>query len=568
MVIPSFIKKIFQKKIIIVLGLIVIVLAGYFGYKAFTNKNKETRYVLTQVKKGDISVSISGSGQISASNQITLQPKASGNLVYLGVKNGQFVKAGTLIAKIDTTDAQKTIRDAKLSLESAQLSLTQAQGTSSTDEKTLKGQALSYMSTALNNTKNIINSFQDIFFADISSYRVDLKYLIENYSSIVQFYAKSDVDYNTVITANLETIKKENDINLALFSHLGQESSLEDIENVLNQITETTKITDDSIHLGYQLLNRYEAILNDNNLTPDLNVRNVVTDQSTVAAYVTSIDLNTTNLFSIQKSIKTFSENSSSTPFSIQSLQLTIKQKENTLQDSKDKLEDYYVYAPFDGEISQLSVSNGDAVSSATSLVVLITNQKIAEISLNEIDMAKVQVGQKTTLTFDALPDLTISGTVAEADPIGVESQGVVSYTIKISLDKNNERLKPGMTVNADIITETKQNALLLSNAAVKTQGNAKYVEVVNKQDVSVTSEMKTGITLSTAPTKQSIKIGISNDEFTEILSGLNESDYVVLRTVNASSTTTNSTTTNTTSRNGIFGGNSMMPSQETRIFR
>ncbi|MCX6328193.1 MAG: biotin/lipoyl-binding protein [Bacteroidia bacterium] len=129
----SFIKKIFQKKIIVVIGLITIVLAGYFGYKAFTNQNKETRYVLTQVKKGDISVSISGSGQISASNQVTLQPKASGNLVYLGIKNGQFVKAGTLLAKIDATDAQKTIRDAELSLESAQLSLIQAQGTSSTD---------------------------------------------------------------------------------------------------------------------------------------------------------------------------------------------------------------------------------------------------------------------------------------------------------------------------------------------------------------------------------------------------------------------------------------------------
>jgi len=50
----SFIKKIFRKKIIIVIGLIVIILAGYFGYKAFANKKQETKYMLTQVKKGDI----------------------------------------------------------------------------------------------------------------------------------------------------------------------------------------------------------------------------------------------------------------------------------------------------------------------------------------------------------------------------------------------------------------------------------------------------------------------------------------------------------------------------------
>lgn len=561
-----FLRKLFQKKIIIALGLIVIVLTGYFGYKVFVNRNQETKYMLTQVKKGDISVSISGSGQISASSQVTLQPKASGNLVYLGVKNGQFVKVGTLIAKINTTDAQKTIRDAELSLESAKLSLTQAQGTSSTDEKSLKGQALSYMTTALNNTKNIIDSFQDVFFTDISGQNTDLKYLIEHYNRIVKVYAQDDIDYNAVISASFDTIKKENNVNLSLFSHLNQDSNLEEIENVLNEITETTKIVNDTVHSGYQLLNRYEAILNDNNLTSNIDVRDVTTDKSTVTTYVTSIDLSTTNLFSIQKSIKTFSENSSNTtPFSIQSLQLTLEQRENTLEDAKEKLKDYYVYAPFDGEISQLSVSNGDTVSSATSLAVLITDKKIAEISLNEIDMAKVQVDQQATLTFDALTDLIISGKVIETDPIGIESQGVVSYTIKIALDKNDERLKPGMTVNTDIITETKQNILLLSNAAVKTQNNMNYVEVVDKQNISASLAIKNGITLNTVPVKQSIKIGISNDEFTEILSGLNENDYVVLKTINV-----NNKTTNTTSQSNTFGGNSMMLQQggETRMFR
>jgi len=565
----SFIKKIFRKKIIIVIGLIVIILAGYFGYKAFANKKQETKYMLTQVKKGDISVTVSGSGQISASNQVTLQPKASGNLVYLGIKNGQFVKAGTLIAKIDTIDAQKTIRDAELSLESAKLSLTQAQGTSSTDEESLKGQALSYMTIALNNTKNIINSFQDIFFTDISSYKVDFKYLINYYTYVVKFYAKDDVDYDTIISANFETIKKENNVNFALFSYLSQDSSLEEIDDVLNEITETTKIVNDTVHLGYQLLNRYEGILNDNNLTPSISVRTVSTDKSTVSAYVTSIDSNTTNLLSVQKSIKNFSDDSSnSTPYSIKSLQLTLEQKENALEDAKEKLKDYYVYAPFGGEISQVSVSNGDAVSSATSLAILITDQKIAELSLNEIDMAKVQVGDDATLTFDALPDLTLSGKVIEVDPIGIESQGVVSYTIKISLDKNDERLKPGMTVNADIITETKKDTLLLFNSAVKTQGDSNYVEVVNKEDISASSEMKNGVALNTAPKRQPIKIGISNDEFTEILSGLNEGDYVVLKTVNSNSTTNNGTTTNTTSQKSIFGGNSMMPSQGGGMFR
>ena len=558
----SLLKKIFHKKIIIIVGLIVIVLAGYFGYKAFTNKNKETRYVLAQVKKGDISVSISGSGKISASNQVTLQPKASGNLVYLGVKNGQFVKAGTLIAKIDTTDAQKAIRDAELSLESAELALEQAQTSSSIDETSLKRQAISYMTTALNNTKNVIDSFQDIFFADITSYRIDSKYLINYYAHIVNFYAPSDVDYGTVLSSNFETIKQENNVNLSLFSNLDQNSTLEEIESVLNTITETTKTLNDSVHLGYQLLNRYESILNDNNLTPTINVRSISTDKSTVSSYVTSVDSNTTNLLTIQKSIKTYRTSPSDvTPYTIHSLKLTVEQKENALEDAKNQLQDYYIYAPFDGEISQLSVNKGDDVSSATSLAVLITKEKIAEITLTEIDLAKVKLGNVAQLTFDAVPDFTTTGKVIEIDPLGVESQGVVSYTIKVSLDKTDERLQPGMSVNADIITDSKENVLIINNAAVKTLNNKKYVEIVSLDNVSPEA-FRTGITLATTPKRQFIEVGLSDDDNSEIISGLNEGELVILKTT-ANGTTSNNKTTNTT-RN-MFNPNL---NQTQRMFR
>ena len=98
----------------------------------------------------------------------------------------------------------------------------------------------------------------------------------------------------------------------------------------------------------------------------------------------------------------------------------------------------------------------------------LITKQKIAEISLNEVDAAKVKVGQKVTLTFDAIDGLSITGEVSEIDALGTVSQGVVTYGVKIAFDTQDERVKSGMSVSAAIITDVKQNVLLVPNAAVK----------------------------------------------------------------------------------------------------
>jgi HlyD family secretion protein len=558
----SFLKKLFHKKIIIIVGLIVIVLAGYFSYKAFTNKNKETRYVLAQVKKGDISVTVSGSGQISASNQITLKPKASGTLVYLSVNNGQEVSKGTLIAKLDITTPQKTVRDAQIDLETAELNLEQAQQSSPVDETSLKRQAISAMATAVNNTKNIITSFQDIFFTDISSYRIDSKYLIDYYSHIVNFYVPQDVDYDTIITNNFDAIKAANTTNQTIFSYLDQNSSLAEIEDALNKITETTKLLNDTVHLGYQLLNRYESVLSDNNLTPTVAVRTIATDKSTILTYISSVDTNTTTLLNLQKSFISYRTSSSDiTPATIRSLKLIVEQKQNALNDAKDKLTDYYVYAPFDGEISQLSVSKGDDVSSATSLAVLITKEKIAEITLTEIDLAKVKLGNVAQLTFDAVPDFTTTGKVIEIDPLGVESQGVVSYTIKVSLDKTDERLQPGMSVNAEITTNSKENVLMVNNSAIKTLTDKKYVEVVSLDNVSPEA-FRTGITLTTTPKRQFIEVGLSDDDNSEIISGLNEGELVILKTT-ANGTTSNNKTTNTT-RN-MFNPNL---NQTQRMFR
>ena len=143
----------------------------------------------------------------------------------------------------------------------------------------------------------------------------------------------------------------------------------------------------------------------------------------------------------------------------------------------KKKLADYTVRAPFDGVIAEFNVKKGDTVSAGSSVGMLVTKQQIATISLNEVDAAKVKVGQKATLIFDAVSDLTITGEVAEVDAVGTVSQGVVSYNVKVVFDVQDERIKPGMTVTANIIISSKPNVLMVKTSAIKNQdGSSGYL--------------------------------------------------------------------------------------------
>lgn len=248
-------------------------------------------------------------------------------------------------------------------------------------------------------------------------------------------------------------------------------------------------------------------------------------------------------------------------PLDVQTQQLMVEQKANALTDAKTALADYSIVAPFDGVVASVPVKKGDAVSPSTVIVTLITKQRIAEISLNEVDAAKIQVGDKATLTFDAIDGLQVTGEVVEIQSIGTVTQGVVSYTAKIVFDTQDGRVKPGMSTSAAIITQAKQDVITVDNGAIKTQGDGTtYVELVTPTMIKETNNQ--GVTLNTSPEQRMVTVGISNDTSTEIVDGLKEGDQVITRTIRPTTTTTITTqapsllgTPNTGNRGGGAGG-------------
>jgi HlyD family secretion protein len=167
-----------------------------------------------------------------------------------------------------------------------------------------------------------------------------------------------------------------------------------------------------------------------------------------------------------------------------------------------------------------------------------------AKVVLNEVDAANVQNGQPARLTFDALGGETVNGTVTNVDTIGTIQQNVVSYAVEITFDQPTGPLKPGMSVDVEILTAEKNDILLVPNAAVKSDESGKYVLIPKTAEELADMERRAGGTATTITGEsrgagpyanliyraQRVETGLASETQTEIVSGLKEGDTVVTR--------------------------------------
>ena len=279
-----------------------------------------------------------------------------------------------------------------------------------------------------------------------------------------------------------------------------------------------------------------------NNLNPHLSA--VLNDSNTIVTDKQSI---------VEKQQSLDQTKAGADPLDIRSSQLSVTKAQNSLADAQATLAKYYVRAPFAGTIASVPANAYAQAGSGTTLATLITAQQYVDLSVNEVDAAKIALGDKATITFDAIPDLTLTGSVAEIDQAGTVSQGVVTYNIKIGFDTQDPRVKSGMTANTNIITATAVDVLAVPSSAVKTQGGQSYVSVFEPpfSQSEVAAAGAQGVVTTRAPSPVPVTTGLSDTNSTEILSGLSAGQQIVVRT----STGTATAATAATTRTGLGGG-------------
>ncbi|MDE2031354.1 MAG: efflux RND transporter periplasmic adaptor subunit [Patescibacteria group bacterium] len=462
--------------------LILILLAGliYLIFK-FTHPTVVTSsYILSQVQKGTIVSTVTGTGQVSALDQMDITPKVSGTITSTMVSPGDYVGAGQTLFTIDSTAAQKKVRDAELDLQTT-LATTQYQNQNNSS------QAQNDATAVANAYTNLLNSTFDVTPMD-------------NFTS---GYTKPTITGNYILN-------KEGIITLKTYSAMS--GVILSIQGLVNDTTTVNALN--TIPLGKSGL----FITFPSSLVAGMNW--------TISIPNTNASNYRANKISYDQALSTQAANQITDP----STQLNIEAKRNALDDAKQALLDYSVKAPFSGIVATVPVKTGDQVSTSTALSTIITKQLIAIIPFNEVDIAKIKVGQKVTATFDAIEGLEMTGHVLSIDQIGTVTSGIVNYNVKIVFDTSDSRIKPGMSTNASIATAVAQDVITVPTSAIKSSNGNYYVQVAPKGQTATTGN--TGVLLAEPPQEVQVTEGISDDLNTEILSGLSTDDVIVTKTI------------------------------------
>ncbi|MFA6386585.1 MAG: HlyD family efflux transporter periplasmic adaptor subunit [Candidatus Paceibacterota bacterium] len=499
--------------------LIAIIVIFYFLF--FKNKTStETRYVTNVVSNGSVITSVSGSGQIESSDTVDINAKASGDVISVPVKVGQEVRRGQLIASIDS-------RDARIALETAQLSL----------DKLKTPNTLSVLQKENSTAKAYDDSWNNV-----SSFVVDMQTIVTGMDSLNNGYlgyqnkmllgkaGKSKLDLSEKAYWDA---KNSLDSTVSFYKTLSRSSSNSDIEKLTSEALDTAKVISNAVKLTQASFDYTTNDLDQSGTTATATNQEDLTSWTTsVNSYVNSI---TSSLNSIEEGKQSLADTlSPADPLDLRQSQLNVETKQNAYNDC-------FVRAPFDGIIATLTAKVGQSASG--SIGTLIAKQKIVKIALNEVDIAKIKLGQKATLTFDAIDGLTITGKVDGIDSVGIVSQGVVTYNVLISLDVDDDRVKPGMSVSATIITDTATDVIAVPNSAIKSQGGTSYVEVFDAPLAAATAGVQ-GSVSGTLPRQVDVTIGLADDTSSEIISGLKVGDIIVTKTIKGTATTVTKSTT------------------------
>ena len=192
-----------------------------------------------------------------------------------------------------------------------------------------------------------------------------------------------------------------------------------------------------------------------------------------------------------------------------------VAQSQASLEAAQLRVADATLVAPFSGTVVSTGADVGEAVSAAMPVVILADlSHFYVEATIDETDIGRIQVGQDATITLDAFSDTTLRGRVSQLDPLGKVAQGVVTYWARIDVLTNEVALRPNMTATVDIVVERKENVTLVPNRAVKRGTAGRYtVDVWDGKSIDV----------------RNVTIGLSNDSVTEITSGLELGDEVVV---------------------------------------
>jgi RND family efflux transporter MFP subunit len=178
------------------------------------------------------------------------------------------------------------------------------------------------------------------------------------------------------------------------------------------------------------------------------------------------------------------------------------------------RLDDAVLRAPAEGRIATLTLLVGDAATPGNPVATLVDTERYhVLVSIDETEIGQIEEGQEVRVTLDAYLERPLQGRIASVGLTGTNVQGIVVYDVRVDLEPDEVAIRPLMTAAVDIVVARKADALLVSSRALRRDAQGRYVEIVENGVLR----------------RVDVQVGVSNVEFAEILSGLEEGQEVVV---------------------------------------
>jgi HlyD family secretion protein len=531
--IPTFLSS----KIVIPVVVVILLISGGTWWYFNNDNSKKVESAFAQqtsvVAKGDIDLAVSGSGAIASANRSNVVSEVQGAIVAVFLRDGEQVKAGDSILKLDDYQAQLKVKQLENSI--SQTLLTQQYNKKSlegiktvapiegeiTDLQVSVGDDISKNATLLTITDK---SRLKLTVPFNNKHRDQLK---TNQEVSVNVYDTA-LEVGTTVKGTITSVGK------ALYK-TNEGADVYNVEVVLNNpgTIKEGMIGNVEISLsGEKLISAESSTLNYYN-------------NATVKA-VTGGAINKINIFegqSVTKGTVLVEFSNDDLILEIETTALKLEDYYNQLEAAQNELDKYNIYATIDGILTLNDLKAGDVLKSGDVIGYTADYDHMQfEVSIDELDISKIKVGQSTNVTVDALNETSarpISGSISKVAIEGTSTNGVTTYPVIVQIDKA-DNLKSGMNANAKILIEQRKNVLYVPIQAVTKRAGKSFVSVrTGTQEAEGKSNLKNSTaTVEQKNTKQgqlgnvemrAVEIGINNEEYIEILSGVKEGEVVIL---------------------------------------
>ncbi len=469
--------------VIVLIVVLAALLGGFFLYKKKTSSQKsqgDQSVSTATVKRTDISSELTASSSLSPKDTYEVTSLVEGEVIEANFEEGDVVEKGQILYRIDASSMDSDLSSAQTSLQRAKESAQTAQ--SDYTEETARLAGNTYRSTASGYIKTLYIKEGD---------------KVNSGTKIADLYDDS------VMKITVPFLSGE-----AAEINVGDEAAviLEDTGEQISGTVTVVSSMEETLSGGRLVKNVTVEVSNPGGLTTD-TAASVTVDgfvcsaEGTFAAKTEttlSVEISGNKSLEIenllihegsyveknselfQVTTKTAEEYLKEFKDAVESADDNLENAENKLSNTQDSVDDYTITAPISGTVITKNVKVGDKISKSSSgtttmAVIYDLSTMTLEMSVDELDVSSIKVGQSVEITADAVEGETFTGTVTNVSLQSSYSNGVTNYPVTVTLDDTGSLL-PGMNVDAKIILDSSENALVIPASALM-RGNRVYVK-------------------------------------------------------------------------------------------